>query len=1657
MGRSSIFSLDQIYRKQVVGTWSKIPEVFRYVNSLGGSSPAGTDYGYNAGGYVPSSPSRVSRVDRIDYGNDTATASPKGSLSVGRNGLAAVSSQSFGYVAGGIGGSPAGDLSTIDRIDYSNDTPTASPKGNLSSTRHSGCPVGNKDFGYVVSGRYDYSPGGNQVNSTIDRIDYSSDTSTALLKGNTTIAAYFFQAGAGNQSYGYVASVRTPSITEGTTINRIDYSNDTATASVKGPLAHQFSRGAATGNANYGYVGGGLDFLYTRTYVQRIDYASDTSTTVNKGPLVLAKYTHSATSSTTHGYFSGGKNPGAPSVGWSNTDRIDYDNDTATAVDKSPLSAARTYLGSTSSREYGNPTTILSGIVPATRTESGAPSPVGTDYGYFSGGISGSKASSLERIDYNNDTATTVQRGPLTYSMWEGAAVSSQSYGYWSGGNTPPNVSKVDRLDYANDSATALTRVNLQTATRSHAAAGTVSYGYFSVGWDDFTDQTKLQRLDYSSDTTALSLKATTLNHKGMTAAGNQSYGYWAGGNPNPGTKTTTVQRLDYASDDTALAPKGNLTHANWYFGGTGNASYGYFAGGPGTPRTVNRIDYSNDTATASPKGPLTQDPNGGSATGNTSYGYFMPGGPSGRSTIDRVDYSDDTATASPKGPLSTNRMYGNSGASSPRENAMPTTLTPSVTVDKGAEGYTNRDYVGGPAYGYVMAGFPPNPNNSSVDRIDFSNDTATASNRAGILIDKRNFSSSEVSSTTHGYLVGGQLASGSPSVTSSVEKIDYANDTASAAAVGKLVYITRHTAGASNPAYGWSAGGDQDTLTTQNVSTVQRLDFSNDSATQSPKGPLAVTTKDFAGATGNQSYGWWAGGRDPSQSSRVQRIDYSNDTATASTKGPLNATKYSGAAVGNADYGYFAAGEYDSSTQDRVDYANDTATASPKGNLPIKVSESWGTGDTNYGFYTGGDSQEYHGAPTVSSVFRTDFSNDTANASTKGPLSTARRSMASTGGRKNALGTLTSIYIPRIRWVDSVAENPGAPGPIGPAYGYVAGGEKNQPSALSLNQRIDYSNDTSTTSSRGNFPTGTEMGGAAGNLSYGYKMGGYDDNTWNGASKVYRIDYANDTGTPTTKGPLSAGRKYCNSVGNTTYGYTGGGYPFGSIIDRLDYANDTATASSLGNIFSPGDRAYATAGNLSFGYFAGGGGNYPRVSTVSRLDYANDGVATSPKGPLIGVLDNGSTAGAGTGNQNFGYFQTNSGYQTTTQVSRVDYANDTATALSKGPLTADCYMRSATGDSNFGYFSGGYQWPVFDISTIDRIDYSNDTATASPKGPLSTGARRTAGVSSQIVASFAPPTILAPVQPPFPFPVQLPGPGPAYGYFGGGRYPSAGNYSIVDRVDYSNDTPTMSVRGNLSQDTKGHGATGNKEYGYFGGGRSPSVLGLSTVNRVDYSNDSVTAEVKGSLSYADQGIAATGNVSYGYFMGGPSLSTVSRIDFSSDTSTATTKGPLSAAKWYGAATGNQSYGYVGGGMPASSLMDRLDYASDSSTASPKGPLTAQRYAAGATGNSSYGYFGGGRSGPSRYTIVDRLDYANDTATTVAKGPLTSARQYLAATGDASFGYIAGGFTSSSYQVSIVDRLDYANDTATAVAKGPLSSGRATLAGASARANGLPQ
>ena len=117
-----------------------------------------------------------------------------------------------------------------------------------------------------------------------------------------------------------------------------------------------------------------------------------------------------------------------------------------------------------------------------------------------------------------------------------------------------------------------------------------------------------------------------------------------------------------------------------------------------------------------------------------------------------------------------------------------------------------------------------------------------------------------------------------------------------------------------------------------------------------------------------------------------MTRLDYANDTAPTSPRGPLNNDISDGTAVGNANYGYWQL-RYPGSTHtklDRVDYSNDTATALPKGNLTATGYRQRATGNPNYGYFAGG----YIYPSTFSTIQRINYNNDTVIASPKGPLS---------------------------------------------------------------------------------------------------------------------------------------------------------------------------------------------------------------------------------------------------------------------------------------------------------------------------------------------------------------------------------------------------------------------------------------------------------------------------------------------------------------------------------------------------------------------------------------------------------------------------------------------------------------------------------------------
>jgi hypothetical protein len=284
---------------------------------------------------------------------------------------------------------------------------------------------------------------------------------------------------------------------------------------------------------------------------------------------------------------------------------------------------------------------------------------------------------------------------------------------------------------------------------------------------------------------------------------------------------------------------------------------------------------------------------------------------------------------------------------------------------------------------------------------------------------------------------------------------------------------------------------------------------------------------------------------------------------------------------------------------------------------------------------------------------------------------------------------------------------------------------------AITTTQRVVFANDTATAGVRGPMVLNAGQAGSVGTLTDGW---------WGGApgagspsSATQRVTYATDTATSTTKGNLSQARfGFAGVSDSTTYGWMAGGYTGGpgylSNVDRITYANDTATASTKGPLslarYLLGSTSTTSYGWLAGGQASGGSSN----SRVDRIDYANDTATASVRGPLgAGVEEM-----RGSGDTTYGWFAGGKGSPSGDKVStvnRITYATDTATGVTRGPLSAAKYGASQAGDNTAGWVAGG-TYP--DFSTIERITYATDTATATPRGPLATTAVRQAANAGQ-------------------------------------------------------------------------------------------------------------------------------------------------------------------------------------------------------------------------------------------------------------------------------------------------------------------------------------
>ena len=1671
--KRGVFSLETVLERQDSNNWTNILDPFIYVSSINPEQVAGPAHGYFAAGYNPSY-YYMSITQRLDYDNDTSQTVTKGNLPLEINEChGGTGNTTYGYTFGGRA-SGSSMLSSTFRVEYANDTALASEKGSLSSGRRFNSSVGNANYGYAGGGY-------NTNYSAMDKLDYSNDT-TATTNSDGLNPGRYNYACTGNQSYGYFISGYDPSYGYRTTVSRLDYSNDGAATSPKGPLPNTAYANSGTGNADYGYVDrGGGDNYSSRIY--RIDYANDTSTAVQKGPLNYQAQTRVATGNGTTGYFAGGFSPSG--TGLTNNSGIDYSNDTATASPKGGLVIGCSYGFNFSPKEYGLPqTSSVRSVNPATRLEP--PSQVGGPaYGYVAGG---DYTQQVSRIDYANDTATASPRGSLTSGRSRAGGTGNTSYGYVTGGvETPVDpTSKVDRINYASDTSTASPKGKLSAARKYLGSVGNANYGYTGGGSDapspTYAYQSRMDRIDYANDTAIATSLGNIFVPLTSTAqygtAGTVDYGYMAGGGF---PRTSICRRIDYANDSVAASPKGPLSSEASDNAGTGNINFGYFQTNRGylSPTTICRLDYANDTNTASPKGPLVSTVYRRTATGSQSFGYFCGGGqqPTKYSFVERIDYANDTATASPKGNLAFDQ--GRSQSFSGQEHAFGGTPSGSKLVDKGSDGYLDSTpYSYGPAYSYVVGGWRyGNPNaTSNITRLNWSNNTNTSTTNLPNTVQKTKGANSK----DYGYISSTYPAS------THAWRIDFSTD-GSTYLPGVMTTSAAYRGAVSNINYGYWAGGSGP------ISTVDRLDFANDTSGTVIKGPLAVQVAGTSGA-GNKNFGFFGGGNTNSSSSygNINKLNYANDTVTRPNSTAGTGVPYV-TGTGNADYGYFKDGTWYQpvkSTVYRLDYANDTLGGSSRLNLYYAVGDAEGASSESqgafcYGFTVGRPSPGYSNATSMHYYAQYfNYSNDTNVAGQFSP-SAYHAFAGATGARHNDVSTGGPGYIPRVRWIDSKAEEQGTSPSPNPAYSnpsmaYTIGGrgQPGNPATEYANpaQRIDMSNDTATAVAKAGAAPPTDRlyyCSSVGNRDYAWTSMGAT------YSNVQRLDYANDSAQMVNRCNRQPGVQLGyneRATGNDDYGYFSGGNinytipgcgyyaPSLSKVNRMTYASDTTNTVFRCNT-SYGSGGRSACGNSSYGWWIGGSYTYCNnyASTyVERLDYSNDTGGTSNRGPLTNPMNYGGAQG----NANYGWALAVGPSNSHTTVNRIDYASDTSTATPKGNLSAATGYQATTGGQSFGYSCGGNPQPG--TTKVDRIDYANDTSTATPKGPLVWKLQSGGGASASendIAVTPNPatdipgdPGFFAPYQPPFPFPVQLPIP-TDYGYFAGGGNPSTvGTYSKIQRIDYTNDTSTALVRGRLSTNyTEESAGTSNLLYGYLAGFDRPSQ---NIAERIDFANDTATALQKSNAITSSYDVAAVGNKFYGYWAGGwPSSGNtrISRLDFSNDDAGGSERGSLTLGRAQMSGVSNQSHGYIGGGTPGpKTSIDRIDFSNDSATALLKGNLTTGRqdFVAG-MGNSNYGYIAAGAP-PYDLSTVERIDYANDTNTANPRGPLSIERRHTSGTGNSSYGYVGGGERyNSPYYISTVDRIDFANDNVTSSPKGPLESavGDAGAVSAAAAAN----
>lgn len=277
--------------------------------------------------------------------------------------------------------------------------------------------------------------------------------------------------------------------------------------------------------------------------------------------------------------------------------------------------------------------------------------------------------------------------------------------------------------------------------------------------------------------------------------------------------------------------------------------------------------------------------------------------------------------------------------------------------------------------------------------------------------------------------------------------------------------------------------------------------------------------------------------------------------------------------------------------------------------------------------------------------------------------------------------------------------------------YGYFLGGDSGSYSVV--NDKLDFSSDTTTMATKAALLTAKDWAAGANSATIGYSAGGRTSGADHTAG-AQGLDFSSDTTAQVTKGAMTVAKGYMGGTNSSTIAYFAGGATnnnggFITTNDGLTFATDTDAMVTKG-VLSTAKGHHRAANSSSKGYYSGGmTGVFVSVATTEGLDFSSDTTTMVTKGVLATVRNQLAGANSST----IGYFAggKTGGDSTQTAVTEgLDFSSDTTAQVTKGALTQAQGAMDGANSATKAYFAGGWTG----ATQSDRTDVNNGLTFAS-------------------------------------------------------------------------------------------------------------------------------------------------------------------------------------------------------------------------------------------------------------------------------------------------------------------------------------------------------